>query len=202
VRVAASRLIVRRGRIIWRAVLTCWAVILVAGTSRAANETQNREFLEISGIELKLGMEQSLVFQKLHEKKLIVIQAVSTTDWASWALCASPDCDPQLGEVGFKNGHLHYVLKRWAQTEKATEVIVALYGVIRDIERRSLSPCRPGARDDVFYPGQEVKQVELVCGEHMVIRVVQTHSAYPPFPVNVDQELWTEIPKGANFAGR
>jgi len=126
----------------------------------------------------------------------------STTDWASWALCASPECDPQLGELGFKNGRLNFVLKRWAQTETASEVIVALYGVIRDIEQRNLGPCRPGARDDVFYPGQEVKQVELVCGEHMLIRIVQTHSAYPPFPVEVNQELWAEIPKGANFAGK
>ena len=166
------------------------------------SETQNIESLEVGGIELKLGMVQSLVFQKLREKKISPLPVVSTNDWESWALCANSECDPQLGEVGIKNGRLAFVLKRWAQTESATEVIIALYGVIRDLERRNLTPCRPGARDDVFHPGQEVKQVELVCGEHMVIRIVQTHTTHPPFPVDVDQELWTEIPKGANFAGK
>jgi hypothetical protein len=90
-----------------------------------------------------LGMDENTVTQKLREKNLGVSEVKSLGPGIRvWLLCDSPegkDCDPVLGEVGFRNGHVTVVTKRWTETSSATELVAALYGAAKDLEEHGFT---------------------------------------------------------------
>ena len=94
----------------------------------ASQSSPQDEMLEIKGVQLRLGMDENTVTQKLRERNFGVQEVsreYSGPGQKIWLLCESPDdkdCDPVLGEVGFRNGHVSIVTKRWTETNSAAEV--------------------------------------------------------------------------------
>ena len=152
------------------------------------------ETLEISGIQLRLGMEQDLVFQKLREKKLGLNRAEPSD--SSWFLCGSPDdqeCNPILGEIIFKNGRLTLVFKRWAETKSAEDLVIAMYGAAKDFESRGLSRCQLAAGERVL-PGESHRYIDVICGDHLGLRIGMMKTSKTPFVAVVDQLLSASWP--------
>ena len=165
---------------------------------RQASEQRNVESLDLGGVQLALGMEQNSVSQKLREKQLHTMPVPSSPNTSSkvWIVCQSPEseCDPQLGQIAFKDGRLSRVFKTWAEAKIAPDAMAALYGAIRDLERRGLTRCQLVSRETES-PGVETKTVRFVCGEHMAVSMTQLHSAKTPFMVYIEQELWASTEK-------
>jgi hypothetical protein len=146
------------------------------------------EMLEIKGIKLRLGMDQNAVEQKIREKNLTIATTKSMGD--VWLLCDSPEgkeCDPVLGEVGFNNGRVTIVTKRWTETNGATELVAALYGAAKDLEAHGFSHCELVNRETVD-PGFEVKYVEMKCSEHLSLSVTLMRSQTSPSAM-VEEQL-------------
>lgn len=184
-------------------ILSCTLLVFALSDSQAqvrqSREPENPETLDVGGVELALGMEQNSVFQKLREKELGFIPVghySSSANSESWIVCQSPksECDPQLGQIAFKDGRLNRVMKTWAEAKTASDAMTGLYGTIRDLERRGLTKCQLVARENVE-PAGETRTVRFVCGEHMAVSITGLHSAKTPFVVTVEQELWASTEK-------
>jgi hypothetical protein len=160
----------------------------------ASQSSPQDEMLEIKGVQLRLGMDENTVTQKLRERNFGVQEVsreYSGPGQKIWLLCESPDdkdCDPVLGEVGFRNGHVSIVTKRWTETNSAAEVVAALHGAAKDLQGHGFTHCQLASRE-TSDPGFEVQYVEMKCAEHLSLTVTHSHSTKGPSSVLVEEQL-------------
>jgi hypothetical protein len=170
-------------------------VQLLASVSLGQSSQQPDEMLEIKGVELRLGMDERVVAQKLREKNFGVREADSSEPGRkTWFLCESPDvkdCDPVLGQVSFYNRRLNVISKQWVDTKSATEVVSAFYGATKDLKKRGFTHCQL-ATEETLEPGSEIQYVEMKCSAHLSLRIIRFHSTKTPSPVPVQEVLFTK----------
>ncbi len=172
---------------------TVLAVVVLASVAWGQSAPQPDEMLEIKGVQLRLGMDENTVAQKLREKNFGIQepQELSSAQRKTWLLCESPDpnakdCD--LGQVSFRNGHVNVIVKHWVSTKSAVEAVDTLYGATKDLEKRGYTHCQLASKE-TFEPGSEVKYVEMKCGEHLSLRVIHLHSTKTASLVAVEEML-------------
>jgi hypothetical protein len=139
-------------------------------------------------------MEENTVVQRLRAKNFGISEPpeLSGPGKKTWILCGSPDddknCDPALGQVSFENGHVNVITTNWVETKSAEEVVMALYGATKDLEKRGFTHCQLASKE-TFDPGSEVQYVQMKCNEHLSLSVVHLHSRQTPSLVAVQEIL-------------
>ena len=190
----ASARQVEEGTVLMRSCVLTILTLLILTCVAASQSSPQDEMLEIKGVQLRLGMDENTVTQKLRERNFGVREVSKESlrpGQKIWILCESPDdknCDPVLGEVGFSNGHVSVVTKRWAETNSAAEVVAALYGAAKDLQGHGFTHCQLASRE-TFDPGYEVQYVEMKCAEHLSLSVTHSHSTKVPSSVLVEEQL-------------
>ena len=174
--------------------LLVFIVIHLNGAHAPAQVSQTispTEKLNIRGVDFGLGMSEAEVTQKLKEGSFGVSYAqLSSPGSKSVFLCESPndtECDPTLGQIGFVNGRVTVVVKRWAETKVASEIVAAFYAAVKDFDK-GISDCKLSAYESLS-PRAEIKNVNATCNGHFRISVSDMHSAKTASIVTVDQEL-------------
>jgi hypothetical protein len=96
-----------------------------------------------------------------------------------------------LGQLGFYNGHLNFISKRWVDTKSAAEVVSAFYGATKDLEKHGFTHCQLASKESLD-PGSEIQYVEMKCSEHLSLRIMHLHSTKTPSLVSVSEDLSTK----------
>jgi hypothetical protein len=177
-----------------RAMVTCSAntillVLALANPNYAQTTKLHDEVLEINGIELRLGMNQDFVFKKFREKKVNAWKLEPSPAFETWVVCEPFDdsqCVPGSGQITFREGRLYMATKNWVETKTASDVATAFYGAAKDLEQRGFTSCKLAAKESLA-PGQEIRYVDLHCGERLTARL--SLSTDRGFVVDVEELL-------------
>jgi hypothetical protein len=178
----------RRAMFTWSA-NTILGVLAFATPNYAQSVKPHDEVLEINGVELRLGMNEDFVFKKFREKRVSAWKVEPSPAFNTWVVCEPFDdsqCVPGAGQVTFKEGRLYMATKNWVETKTASDVVTAFYGAAKDLEERGFANCKLAAKESLA-PGQEIKYVDLKCGEHLTARL--SLSTGRGFVVDVKQLL-------------
>jgi hypothetical protein len=170
-------------------VKTMLGILVLATPNYAQVAKPKDEVLEINGVQLRLGMNQDVVFQKFREKKISAWKVEPSPAFNTWVVCEPFDdsqCIPGSGQVTFKEGHLYMASKTWVETKTASDVVTAFYGAARDLEEHGFANCKLATKESLA-PGQEIKYVDLKCGEHVAARLSLSRGR--SFVVDVEQLL-------------
>jgi hypothetical protein len=144
-------------------ILVLCAMLIAMPLSSGQSSTATDNVLEIRGIELRLGMDESAVLQKVASANLDA-RELSAPDKGTWLLCDSPDdrqCD--IGSVTFEKGKLVLVSRTWRSTRDAFTLASSILGAAKDLERRGYTHCELRT-DETFDPLGEIRSVVFRCG--------------------------------------